>query len=228
MVGSAGSRARDLAQVRARQAQRLRNPGALVRPPSGGELRLEARDLRGDLADVVLDALEPLAHHGLARDLVGHDLRARIRLGVDFVAVPVVPVEVRVDHVAHGLAGEIAEPVDDDAGRRGLRVRVDDDEPAVRLDDRRVAVDLVRGRGHRDVHAVGDLPDVEARVAAVGALVSAAIHGRIDSFVPARQFSSRETRKKDRTLTRYEAPRFGTGTKKYARPPAGTSPGTQP
>jgi pimeloyl-ACP methyl ester carboxylesterase len=43
-------------------------------------------------------------------------------------------------------------------------------------DDRRVAVHLVRGHRHRDVHAVGDLFDVEARVAGILSLVSAAVH----------------------------------------------------
>jgi hypothetical protein len=211
--GQRGLERRDLAEVGACQAQLLGDSGALIMPPRRGELGLEPGDLGRDLADVVLNALQPFPHHGLARDLVGHDLGARIRLGIDLVAVPVVPVKVGVDDVAHGLRREVAQMVHDDPGRRGLAVRVDDDQAVVRLDDRRIAVDLVRGRGHRDVHAVGDLLNVEARVAAVGALMSAAVHSRLDSFC-SRHCISRETRKNDKTLTRYEAPRFGTDTKK--------------
>src|SRR3989475_10770767 len=147
----------------------------LFRSAGGGEVGLEPGDLGGNLPAMIVDALEALLPHRLARDLVGDDLRTRIRLGVHLVAVPVVPVEVRVDHVAHRLRCDRADPVDDHPGRRGLGVRVDDDDAVVALDDRGVAVDLVRGGGHRGVHAVGDLPDVATPRSAVRAFGGATI-----------------------------------------------------
>jgi hypothetical protein len=89
----------------------------------------------------------------------------------------VVPVKVRVDDEADGLLRDVAEAVHDHARRRGLGVRVHDRHAVVALDDRGVAVDLVGGRGHRDVHTVGDLPEVELRVALRRPLVAAAVHG---------------------------------------------------
>jgi hypothetical protein len=142
----------------------------------GLDVGLELGDLGRDLAHVVLDALEPLLHHGLARDLIGDDLGVGIGRRVGFVAVPVVPVEVRVDDVAHRLLRHLAKPLDDHLCRRRLRVRVDDHDPVGVLDDRGVAIHLVRGRRHRRIDAVGDLLDVEPRVSATGSFVSAAIH----------------------------------------------------
>src|SRR5262249_35510391 len=56
--------------------------------------------------------------------------------------------------------------------RRGrLGVRVDDEDAVVRLDERGVAVDLVRARGHADVDALRHLLDVEEGVVAARAAV---------------------------------------------------------
>ena len=74
MVGSAGLSARDLGQVRFGQAQVALDLRALVRRPTVA-FRLQAGDLGGDLADVILDALEAFPDHGLAGDLVRDDLR---------------------------------------------------------------------------------------------------------------------------------------------------------
>ena len=137
---------------------------------------LELGDLAWDLAHVVLDALESLLHHRFARDVVGDDLGVGVRLRIDLVAVPVIPVEVRVDHVADGFAGEIAQLLDDHPGRRRLRVRVDHHDAVRVLDDRGVAIHLVGGGCHGRPDSVGDLLDVEPRVPATGSFVSAAIH----------------------------------------------------
>src|SRR5438034_8233336 len=45
----------------------FRSPRALGGRPGRGEVGLELGDLVRDLADVVLDPLEPLAYHGLDR-----------------------------------------------------------------------------------------------------------------------------------------------------------------
>src|SRR5436309_1557587 len=172
----------DLGEIRLGEADGGLQPRALGGRPGRGEVGLELGDLLRALADVVLDPLEPLAHHGLARELVGDDLRVRVGGGVHLVAVPVVPVEVRVDHVAHRLRRDLAQPFHDDAGRRGLRVCVDDGHAVVALDDRRVRVHLVGRRGDRDVHAVGDLLDLEPCVAGALSLVTAAVHHRHSSF----------------------------------------------
>jgi len=58
---------------------------------------------------VVLDALEPLPDHRLAGELVGDDLGARIGGRVHLVAVPVIPVEVGVDHVADRRGRDLAQ-----------------------------------------------------------------------------------------------------------------------
>src|SRR5207245_11149106 len=107
---------------------------------------------------------EPLRHHRLARELVGDDLGVRVRGGVHFVAVPVVPVEVCVHDVTHGLRRDVAQSLHDHASRRGLGVRVDDDHAVVTFDDRRVGVHLVGRGGHGDVHDIGNLMDFEASV----------------------------------------------------------------
>src|SRR3989442_1015016 len=172
----------ELGEIRLGEADGGLQPRALGGRPGRGEVGLELGDLLRALADVVLDPLEPLAHHGLARELVGDDLRVRVGGGVHLVAVPVVPVEVRVDHVAHRLRRDLAQPFHDDAGRRGLRVCVDDGHAIVALDDRRVRVHLVGRRGDRDVHAVGDLLDLEPCVADALSLVTAAVHHRHSSF----------------------------------------------
>ena len=140
------------------------------------EVGLDLRDLAGPLADVILDALEPLGGHGLTRDLVRDDLGVRVGGGIDLITVPVIPVEMRVDDVADGLGREVAQLLDDEAGGRGLGMRVHDHHAVVALDDGSVAVDLVGGRGHRHVHAVGHLLDVELGVALRGSLVATAIH----------------------------------------------------
>ena len=157
IVGSAGSSARTSARYASREPHAAREPRALLRAPRRAEFGFELRDLRGHLPDVILDALHALLRHRLTGDLVRDDLGARIRLRIDLVAVPVVPVEVRVDHVAHRLARDVAQALHDDAGGRRLRVGVDDDHAVVRLDDRRVAVHLVGRRGDRHVHAVRHL-----------------------------------------------------------------------
>src|SRR5438034_624412 len=172
----------DLGEIRLGEADGGLQPRALGGRPGRGEVGLELGDLVRALADVVLDPLEPLAHHGLARELVGDDLRVRVGGGVHLVAVPVVPVELRVDHVAHRLRRDLAQPFHDDAGRRGLRVCVDDGHAVVALDDRRVRVHLVGRRGDRDVHAVGDLLDLEPCVAGALSLVTAAVRHRHSSF----------------------------------------------
>src|SRR5207247_11422601 len=55
-------------------------------------------------------------------------------------------------------------------------------DAVVVLDDRRVLVHLVGRRGDRDVHAVGDLLDLEPCVAGALSLVTAAVHHRHSSF----------------------------------------------
>src|SRR5216117_4013888 len=198
----------DLGEIRLGEADGGLQPRALGGRPGRGEVGLELGDLVRALADVVLDPLEPLAHHGLARELVGDDLRVRVGGGVHLVAVPVVPVEVRVDHVAHRLRRDLAQPFHDDAGRRGLRVCVDDGHAVVALDDRRVRVHLVGRRGDRDVHAVGDLLDLEPCVAGALSLVTAAVHHRHSSFPDSRRASpSLRGRRSARTTTFPDSPR---------------------
>src|SRR5947209_2942893 len=63
-----------------------------------------------------------------------------------------------------------------------LGVGVDDDHPAVTLDDRRVGVDRVSGGGDRDVDAVGHRLDVEPRVSAAPSLVTATVYRVISSL----------------------------------------------
>ena len=168
----------DLGQIRPGQPQIRLVPLALRRRARRGEVRLELRDLVRHLTDVVLDALEPLPQHGLARELVGDDLRVGIGGRVHLVAVPVVPVEVRVDDVADRLRRDVAQPLDDHAGRRRLGVRVDDEDAVVALDDGGVGVHLVGGGGHRHVDAVGHPLDVEPRVSAPRSLMPATVHRR--------------------------------------------------
>jgi len=175
-VGSAGFSPETSVRYDRASPQIALEPRPLFRRARGGEVRLQLRDVLRHLADVIADALEPLLQHGLARDLVGHDLGAGVGRRVDLVAVPVVPVEVRVHDVADGLGRDLAQVLDDHARRRGLAVRVDDHHPVVGLDDRGVAVDLVGGRGHGGVHAVRQLRDVELRVALAGPLVGATVH----------------------------------------------------
>src|SRR5215831_10512971 len=55
-------------------------------------------------------------------------------------------------------------------------MRVHHHDTVVVLDDGRVAVDLVGGRGHRHVHAVGDFLEVEPRVASIRSLMRTAVH----------------------------------------------------
>src|SRR5215467_14235145 len=55
-------------------------------------------------------------------------------------------------------------------------MRVHHHDAVVALDDGRVAVDLVGGRGHRHVHAVGDFLEVEPRVASIRSLMRTAVH----------------------------------------------------
>ena len=140
------------------------------------DVGLELGDLARHLAHVVLDALESLLEHGLTRDLIGDDLRVGIRRRVGLVAVPVVPVEVRVDHVADRLLRHLAQALDDHLGGRRLRVRVDDHDAVGVLDDGRVAIHLVRRGRDSGVDAVGDFLDVEPRVSAIGSFVRTTIH----------------------------------------------------
>src|SRR3989442_1248233 len=92
------------------------------------------------------------------------------------VAVPVIPVEVRIDHVPDGLPRDVTQLLDDHPGRRRFRVRVDDHHAIVVFDDGRVAVHLVRGRRHGGVYAVRHFLDVEPRISATGALVTTTVH----------------------------------------------------
>jgi hypothetical protein len=71
---------------------------------------------------VVLDALQALPDDGLAGDVVRDHLDVPVGGGVGLVALPVIPVEVRVDHVADGLRRDPSDLLDDDARGRGLRV----------------------------------------------------------------------------------------------------------
>jgi hypothetical protein len=80
-------------------------------------------------------------------------------------------VEVRVDDVADGLRRDGPESLDDGARGGRLRVGIDHEDAVVRLDERGVAVDLVRARRDGDVHAVRDLLDVEEGVVAARAAV---------------------------------------------------------
>src|SRR3989442_11744385 len=98
------------------------------------------------------------------------------------VAVPVIPVEVRVDHVADGLARDVTQLLDDHPGRRRLRVRVDDHHAIVVFDDGRVAVHLVRGRRHCGIDAVSHFLDVEPRISATGSLVPTTVHRDVSPF----------------------------------------------
>ncbi len=106
--GERGLERRHLGEVGLGVRQVGLEPRAISGGRGRGEVGLELGDLAGHLADVVLDALEPLPHHRLARELVGDDLRVGVGGGVDLVAVPVVPVEVRVDDVADGLLRDVA------------------------------------------------------------------------------------------------------------------------
>ena len=171
IVGRAGPEGADLGQVLLGLAEVRAELRALVGAGGGGELGAQSLDLAGHLAHVVLDALEALPDDRLARDVVRDHLDVAVGGGIRLVALPVVPVEVGVDDVAHGLRRDRPDPLDDGARGRGLRVRIDDQDAVVGLDERGVAVDLVRARGHGDVDAVRHLLDVEERVVAARAAV---------------------------------------------------------
>ena len=64
---------------------------------------------------------------------------ARIR----FVPLVVVPVEMRIDNVFHGLVSDCLDLCDQSARRGGLRVCVHQQQAVVEHDDGRIAVDLV-------------------------------------------------------------------------------------
>jgi hypothetical protein len=177
MVGSTGFIARTSARYEPQIGLERR---ALLGGGRRRQLGAEPGDLPGNLPHVVLDALEALLHHRLAGELVGDDLGARIRRGVDLVAVPVVPVEMGVDDVAHRPGRDVAEAVHDHPRRGGLGVGVHDHRAVVALDDRGVGVDLVGGGGDRDVDAVGHPAEIEAGVAP-RALVTATVHGALSS-----------------------------------------------
>ena len=119
-TGQGRSQRGDLREIRLGQAEVVLELGPLGGRERRSKIGLQLGDLGGHLPDVILDALEPLLQHGLTRDLIGHDLRVRIGLRVDFVAVPVVPVEMRVHDVPHGLRGDLPQPLHDRASGRRL------------------------------------------------------------------------------------------------------------
>ena len=79
--------------------------------------------------------------HEPARRLVRDDLELRKRLLVHLAAVPVVPVPVRLDEVAHRLRRDLPEVGEHGARRVRRAVGVDDQHAVVGHDRDRVAVE---------------------------------------------------------------------------------------
>ncbi len=127
---------------------------------------LELRDLGRQVGELLFDERDPADARVrlgeiLARALGGDDLDPRVGARVDFVALPVVPVKVRVDDLANRLLRQALDLLVERARRRRLRVGVDDHDTVVRQDDGRVTVDLVPRRGDRGVDAIADLLELE-------------------------------------------------------------------
>lgn len=95
---------------------------------------------------------------GFARD----DVRLRSDALVAVIPLRVVPVEVRVDDVAHRLGSDLAPNLryQRDSGG-GLRVRVDDQQVARILENRGVRIDERHRFGDGGIDPVGDLLDGE-------------------------------------------------------------------
>ena len=88
--------------------------------------------------------------------------------GIGLIALVVIPMEVGVDHVAHGLVRQFLDLLDERTGSGGLGVRVDNKNGVAEKDDGGVAVHLVSGLGDGSPDAIGDGLDVEEVFAAGG------------------------------------------------------------
>ena len=121
------------------------------------------REQRSDLLLDERNAAEPRVRPGqiLLRPLRGHHFEARVGLRVRLVALPVIEMEMGVDHLADGLGGDPLDFLVERAGGRRLGVGIDHHDAIVRHDDGGIAVDLVSRRRDRRVQAVAHLPELE-------------------------------------------------------------------
>src|SRR5262249_5415086 len=130
-----------------------------------GRLVLELLDLGGQRGHLLGDerhaAVAALLCEVVLRPFGGDDLDALAGGRVALVALPVIPVEVRVDDLADGLLGHRLNLLVDRAGRGRLGVGVDHHDAVIGHDHRGVAVDLVGGSGDGGVDAVTDLLQLE-------------------------------------------------------------------
>jgi hypothetical protein len=96
---------------------------------------------------------------------VRDELHAGEALGVDLISYNVVVVPVRVDDDAYGLVRERAKRRERLARRRGVRLRVNDDDAVVTDDEEAVRLDREARRvsAHNRVDAFGELHHVELR-----------------------------------------------------------------
>ena len=140
--------------------------GPWSRRPAPSDVVLQLVDLGRHRRRLLLDEGHAAVHRvgvGQARLVRSEVMISQPGLAwrVDLVALPVVPVEVRVDDLLDRLLADALDLLVERLRRRRLGVRVDDDEAVVGLDDRRVGVDLVARRGHRRPDTVADLLELE-------------------------------------------------------------------
>ena len=139
---------------------------ALVAASRARGVVLQLLDLAGHGLELPLDVRQAADARVRVGEIVprlrgGDDLDTGARGRVDLVALPVVPVEVRVDDLPHrGVRDRLHLPIDLHRGG-GLRVGVDDDDAVVRDDHRRVRVHLVLRRRDGRVDPVGHLLELE-------------------------------------------------------------------
>ena len=137
--------------------------GALGLVAARRQLGSQIGDLFGQEVERLLhpghaELLEPLArlHRGDHLDVGAEDL------GVGLVPHGVIAVEVAVDHVPDGEAGDLVpDLLDQGLRRRGLRVGVDDQDMVAIDDDRRVAIQHGGGLRDRAEDAGRDLLEIE-------------------------------------------------------------------
>src|SRR6266545_1674431 len=79
------------------------------------------------------------------------------------------------------LTIELAQLPDDHPRRRRLGVRVDDHHTVVVLDDRRIAIHLIRRRRHRHPHPIPHLLDVKPCIPSVRSLMRTTVHPDLPS-----------------------------------------------
>jgi len=130
------------------------------------DLRFELLDLLGHQRELLLDVADAAracvwVGQVLSRALGSDDLEVAELLRVHLIALPVIPVKVRVDDLADRLLGDGLDLAVQRVRRGGLGVRIHHDDAVVGEDHCRVGVDLVARGRDRSIHAVGHRLELE-------------------------------------------------------------------